>query len=223
MASISTVSDGTIDSLANRFRSVDITEEGGTWSVVATVDGFDDPVVVAEEASEEDAVAAVEQLTDDLDEPDAEVVFDDVTVLGTLRSALSGERIEVGTDEISRADFYDANGDLIGSVQARSIGGTSSLVVDGPGGSELRLSNTSEGGAAEMSAEGWRVLLDQLGVNVEGPMRFLDTTDGFIDLPLLGSAPSAPAAGSVRLYARVESTVAHVFVKRSNGVEVQLT
>lgn len=225
-----TTSEGEIE--GSRFRGLDIDED--TWTIYAEVAGFDVPVLVSDHANEAAATTAMRAISAELASegdvfPDA--IFDDVTWLGTGKTALTGPRIEIGTEENNRQAFIsDAEGEVLpASIQADdSEFGGAGIVVAGP---DFAGDVTPLQAYLELFAEddgSTRASLSADEVVIGGPVKadsyvdLTDTADGFLQLALLSSAPAAPASGHVRVYARVDGGQAKVCYKRSTGTEIIL-
>lgn len=97
-----------------RFRTLDVQDDGGTWSVVAVLAGPEAEIAVSDgHADEPAAIAALEQVVEDLAaEGDIipDLVVNDIHVLGTLSTAFEGQdRIEIGTDETHIMRFVEGS------------------------------------------------------------------------------------------------------------------
>lgn len=220
MAVFITTTEGDIE--GGRFLALAI--DSGTWSVMADVIGFDAPIVVEDFASEVAAQAGLQAVVDELaSEGDVfqDAIFQDVTVLGTLRTALGGERIEIGTEESNRAQFFTGNLDEVAPgrievVDDDSEDGTCTVFIESPdfGAGPARLSMVVEAGSGATT------------IRLDAGTLSLVAADGLVvdAATYLDIVPSAPTffPGKVAIYAREVSGVNRLCYKRPDDTEVAL-
>lgn len=211
MAVVIATTEGDID--GSRFRGLEI--DPGTWSVMADVDGFDDPIVVEDFASQAAAEAGMRAVADDLASegdtfPDA--VFDNLTWLGVGKTALAGPRIEIGTDEINRADFKtdDPLEEAPGGAYS-GVTGDGHLVfflvsptVDGASAMVALIAGESDGATVQVIAD-----LLRLQTHVD--------LDGYADLNALDAEPAAPGPDVARLFAVTDAGKTSLRVRFATG------
>lgn len=231
MTTLTTESDGEVDITA--FKSINIEEDQGTFSLVAACDGYPDPVVISSGHEDEPTAATALEATTEALAADGDfypsLTVQDLAVLGTLRTALDDERVEIGTDTTSKVEFYtgDPSEAAPGAIEADSlIPGVLARAPDftavvGTAVPRLVLGYDLNGEFSFFGLNGDQVRLspDSHVAVVNGHLDFEDDTDGFVQLPVLSSAPAAPPAGHVRVYARTDGGSAKLCYKRSTGTE----